>query len=106
MVGFQSVHIWDRDAALCNLLAATFETSVVDEIIAECHNILAHPVLVLKVNNRGRVNVREMFEKTDVQASSTSLFILDERWKLVVVTNEDEGAGKSNRAHADGKSDL
>jgi hypothetical protein len=57
MMVFQAVHIWNCDAALGNPLTAAFEAPVINEIVAQRHNIFAHAILVLKVDNRGRMHV-------------------------------------------------
>ena len=79
MVEFQPVHIWDCDTALGDLLTAAFEAPIINEVVAQRHNIFAHAVLVLKVDNGRRMHVGEMLEKTDIQATVSSFFILNER---------------------------
>jgi hypothetical protein len=87
-------------------LAAAFEAPVVDEIVAERHDILAHAVLVFKVNNGRGMHVGEVLEETYIQASGSSLFILNERRKLVMVTNKNEGPSKSDGPKTNWKSNL
>lgn len=49
MMMAQSVDIGNGDASSSNFLASTFETAVVDEVVAKCHYVVAHTVLMLQI---------------------------------------------------------
>ena len=96
----------ERDAAVGDGGSAADEAVVVDEGVGEGHDVGAHAVLVGEVGDGGRVEVGERFEEGDVEAAGQGGFILDEGGELVVVTDEDEGAGHADGAQADGERDL
>lgn len=88
----------DGEGATRNLRGATFETAVINKGITEGHDLLAHAVLMLEVDDRGGMRFREDLEEANVEAPFQSFFILHQRRELEVVADKDECSSHTNGA--------
>ncbi|CRK21068.1 hypothetical protein BN1708_003407, partial [Verticillium longisporum] len=102
----ESAHVGHVKLGEAQLFRATPEPALVDEAVAQSHDVLAHAILMLQVDDRVRVRVREQLEQADVQATLASLLILHQRRKLVVVSYQDKSLGHPDGAEADWQRDL
>ncbi len=58
MVYPECVHVRHNECTIGDGVIATLEKAIVDKCIAQQHDLLAHAILVLEIDDRSRVPVR------------------------------------------------
>lgn len=106
VVEAQGRHVGDGERAGGDGGGAAFEAAAVDERVGQQHDVGAHAVLVLEADDGGWVRVGQHLEEADVEPAVLGFAVLHEGRELVVVADEDEGAGHADGAEADGERDL